>query len=295
MATDLSTSFKDSEFLNRSTDPKYIDIMADEYSCICRVPINGTYENWKKPKNKKKNVFGSIPCWDESHVVLHLTSDGANYINANYISGFELKRKFIATEQPIASTLVNFWTMVFQENTRVIVMLNGSEEEAQQSYPYLSPSQSEIISGDFTIKQKEINLETYYTETVLIITHLKTGESKRVSHLKFLNWPEHTFPHEEEILQFLRIMNERNAEFFTDAEKNNQRMPGPIVVHGHAGIRRTATFCAIDTCLFEAVVKRTVSIPSVVLRIRQQRNFSFPGLSYYIFVHSVLLYFLAYF
>ncbi|KAG8039250.1 hypothetical protein G9C98_003557 [Cotesia typhae] len=295
MTIDFFTPFQEFEFLNRATWPNYIDIMAYEYSCICQVPLNGTYENWKKPKNKKKNVFGNIPCWDDSRVVLHQTNDGSDYINANYISGFELKKKFIATEQPIASTLGNFWTMVFQENTCVIVMLNGSEEEAQQSYPYLFPSQSEIIAGDFIIKQKEINLETYYTETVLIITHLKTGGSKRVSHLKYLNWPEHTFPHEKEILQFVRIMNERNAEFIIDAEMNNQRMPGPIVVHGNAGIRRTVTFCAIDICLFEAVIKRTVSIPSVVLRTRQQRNFSFPALSYYMYVHSVLLYFLSYF
>ncbi|CAG17386.1 PTPM [Bracoviriform congregatae] len=293
MNTDLFAPFQNFEFLARSTHPKYTDVIADEYSRICQEPLNGTYENWKKPKNKNKNLFRNIPCWDNSRVVLHQTNDGADYINGNYVSGFELKRKFIATEQPMASTLGNFWTMIWEENTRVIVMLNGSEEEAQQSYPYLSSSQTDIISGDFKIKQKERNEEKDYTETVLIITHLNTGQSKRVSHFKYLHWPEHTFPHEEDILKFLEIINNRNAEFFIEAEEYHQRMPGAIVVHGNAGIRRTTAFCAIDSCLYEAVVKKTVSIPSVVLRIRQQRNFSFPGLSYYIYVHSVLLHFLV--
>ncbi|CAH2100798.1 unnamed protein product [Euphydryas editha] len=213
MNTNLFAPLKDTEFVIRSTHPKYTDIIADEYFRICQEPIKGTYENWKKPKNKNKNLFGNIPCWDNSRVVLHQTSDGADYINGNYVSGFDLQRKFIATEQPMVSTLGNFWTMIWKENTRVIVMLNGSEEEAQQSYLYLSPSQTEIISGDFKIKQKEIHEEKDYTETEIIITHLHAGQSKKVSHLKYLNWPEHTFPHEEDILQFLVMMNKKNEEF----------------------------------------------------------------------------------
>ncbi|CAH2101441.1 unnamed protein product [Euphydryas editha] len=145
MNTNLFAPLKDTEFVIRSTHPKYTDIIADEYFRICQEPIKGTYENWKKPKNKNKNLFGNIPCWDNSRVVLHQTSDGADYINGNYVSGFDLQSKFIATEQPMVSTLGNFWTMIWEENTRVIVMLNGSEEEAQQSYLYLSPSKTDNL------------------------------------------------------------------------------------------------------------------------------------------------------
>ncbi|CAG4969490.1 unnamed protein product [Colias eurytheme] len=100
-----------------------------------------------------------------------------------------------------------------EQNSRVIVMLNGSEEESQETYAYLSPSQIEVASGDFVIKQTEINLEPSYTETVLIITHSRTGESKKISHLKYLNWPEHQFPDEEDILKFVVMMNIKKNNF----------------------------------------------------------------------------------
>ncbi|KAH0557369.1 hypothetical protein KQX54_004798 [Cotesia glomerata] len=220
MNTDLFAPLKDFEFLNRS---------------FCTL-IRSTPTSW----------LTSTPASDDSRVVLHQTSDGADYINGNYISRFGLKRKFIVTEQPMPSTLGNFWSMIWEENTRVIVMLNGSEEEEQQSYPYLTPSQIDIISGDFKIKQKERNEEKDYTETVLIITHLHTGQSKRVIHLKYLKWSEHTFPDKEDILQFLAMMNERNEDFFKETYEYNLRMPGAIVVHGHAGVRRTATVIKHD-------------------------------------------------
>ncbi|CAH1634708.1 unnamed protein product [Spodoptera littoralis] len=63
-----------------------------------------------------------------------------------FISGFELSSKFIAAEEPIANTMGNFWTMIWEQNTRVIVMLNGSKEQLRTSYPYLSSSQVDTIS-----------------------------------------------------------------------------------------------------------------------------------------------------
>ncbi|KAG8039247.1 hypothetical protein G9C98_003554, partial [Cotesia typhae] len=69
-------------------------------------------------------------------------------------------------------------------------------------------------------------------------------------------------------------------------------LPGPIVVHGSKSIGRTCTFCAIDSCLYQLVGTATISVSSVVLKIRQQRNFNIPSVRQYIFIHMLLHYYL---
>ncbi|CAH2098482.1 unnamed protein product [Euphydryas editha] len=156
-----------------------METLAQEYSEICQL---STYEHWKS-----KNII-------RSRVVLQQARE------------CDLQRKYIATEEPITSNLENLWNKIRKKNTRVIVMINGSEQESD---PYISPSQNEIIAGDFKIKTIERNEEIYYTETIIIITHLPTGRLNKVSHFKYLNWPENEFPHGEEIMMFLGIINKK--------------------------------------------------------------------------------------
>ena len=59
---------------------------------------------------------------------------GSDYINANYISG-EVpgsERRYIATQGCLPETVDDFWKMIWQENTRVIVMTTN---EGKVSHP----------------------------------------------------------------------------------------------------------------------------------------------------------------
>ena len=60
---------------------------------------------------------------------------GSDYINANYISG-EVpgsERRYIATQGSMPGTVADFWKMVWQENTRVIVMTTNEVERGRVS------------------------------------------------------------------------------------------------------------------------------------------------------------------
>uniref|UniRef100_A0A8D1M437 protein-tyrosine-phosphatase n=2 Tax=Sus scrofa TaxID=9823 RepID=A0A8D1M437_PIG len=53
----------------------------------------------------------------------------SSYINANYIRGYGGEEKvYIATQGPIVSTVGDFWRMVWQEHTPIIVMITNIEE-----------------------------------------------------------------------------------------------------------------------------------------------------------------------
>ncbi|XP_017582096.1 PREDICTED: tyrosine-protein phosphatase non-receptor type 5 isoform X2 [Corvus brachyrhynchos] len=53
----------------------------------------------------------------------------SSYINANYIRGYGGQEKvYIATQGPIVNTVTDFWRMVWQERSPVIVMITNIEE-----------------------------------------------------------------------------------------------------------------------------------------------------------------------
>lgn len=78
------------------------------------------------------------PLVDHTRVVLHGGDPsvvGSDYVNANYISG-EVpgsEKRYIATQGCLPGTVLDFWKMVWQENTRVIVMTTNEVERGRVS------------------------------------------------------------------------------------------------------------------------------------------------------------------
>lgn len=63
---------------------------------------------------------------------------GSDYINANYISG-EVpgsEVRYIATQGCLPGTVNDFWAMVWQAKTRVIVMTTNEVERGRVSYKH---------------------------------------------------------------------------------------------------------------------------------------------------------------
>ena len=49
--------------------------------------------------------------------------DGLDYINANYVPGFNNPKGFLSTQGPLESTVDDFWQMVWEAGSQGIVML----------------------------------------------------------------------------------------------------------------------------------------------------------------------------
>ncbi len=69
---------------------------------------------------------------------------GSDYINANYIKGFG-KSLYIAGQAPISNTLIDFWRMIYEQRSHLLVMLTKLEENRQKKalrceYPCSLPS-----------------------------------------------------------------------------------------------------------------------------------------------------------
>ncbi|ABK63343.1 protein tyrosine phosphatase [Cotesia plutellae polydnavirus] len=292
MANNPLTFLRVSDYIQRAKDPKCIDIIVKEHLQVINLTITSTCDIFYLPRNRRKNRNMKYPCWDISRVVLK-SNNGSDYINANYMAGIDGRCKFIATQEPMATTFDDFWSMIWQENSRIIVMLNGTKQESQPTSPqYFCVTQDHMLK-EFIIKEESIKMESHYMYTQLIILHRSSGESRMIHHFKYFDWIETGVPDVGSFLELLLIVNTQDQYYFKQALLTKQLLPGPIVVHGDVGIGRTAVFYVADLCLYQILHTATVSVPLMVLKARQQRRSSISTLNHYMFLNSFIAFFLV--
>ncbi|KAJ1025217.1 hypothetical protein NDA16_002721 [Ustilago loliicola] len=90
------------------------------------------------------NRYNNIWTYEHSRVRLSkpqsVHDPGSDYLNGSFVQPpreLGSKRRYIATQAPLPSTFDAFWTAVWEQNSRVIVMLTREHESGRlQSHPY---------------------------------------------------------------------------------------------------------------------------------------------------------------
>ena len=83
--------------------------------------------------NKTKNRYANVLAFDDTRVKLSVITgiEGSDYINANFVDGYMLRRAFIATQAPIPDTIPDFWRMIWEQESSTIVMLSKETESGK--------------------------------------------------------------------------------------------------------------------------------------------------------------------
>ncbi|KAM9223240.1 tyrosine-protein phosphatase non-receptor type 2 isoform 4-T4 [Leptosomus discolor] len=81
----------------------------------------------KYPENRNRNRYRDVSPYDHSRVKLQNTEN--DYINASLVVIEEAQRYYILTQGPLPNTCCHFWLMVWQQQTKAVVMLNRTVEK----------------------------------------------------------------------------------------------------------------------------------------------------------------------
>ncbi|XP_045467341.1 tyrosine-protein phosphatase non-receptor type 9 [Harmonia axyridis] len=269
--------------------------LAEEYAEIRARPPDGTFNVAKLKNNLPKNRYTDVLCYDDSRVILSEACDeDGDYIHANFVDGYKQKNAFISTQGPLPKTTAEFWRMVWEQQTLVIVMTTKVMERGRpKCHQYWeSDVDSEATYGIFTVKTIAIEADPDTTVTTLLLTNNRTEESRDVSHWQFTSWPDYGVPTSAKaLLEFLSRVRRKQSIMVSslgDTWAGHPRGP-PIVVHCSAGIGRTGTFCTLDICISRLEEIGTVDIRGTVEKIRSQRAYSIQMPDQYIFCHSALI------
>uniref|UniRef100_A0A7N6FD70 protein-tyrosine-phosphatase n=1 Tax=Anabas testudineus TaxID=64144 RepID=A0A7N6FD70_ANATE len=213
----------------------------------------------QKPENKSKNRYKNILPFDTTRVEISETDPdvpGSDYINANYIRSMheegrhvEEGKVFIATQGCLQNTVIDFWKMVYQENTHVIVMTTKEMERGRNKCVRYWP-----------------DLHATKEFGKVLVRNVDEQRAQDYILRKLENFYTDVFIAPGGVLWFLEEVN-RTQSSIPDT--------GPIVVHCSAGIGRTGTIIVIDILI--DIINRQgldcdIDIPKTIQRVRQQRS-----------------------
>ncbi|XP_056002215.1 receptor-type tyrosine-protein phosphatase mu-like isoform X2 [Ostrea edulis] len=221
-----------------------------------RFPCN----NAKLPENIPKNRFKTTFPYDHSRIQLKTTK--SDYINANFIHGVAGHNEYIASQGPKQNTLSDFWTMIWQENVRQIVMLtNLREGNKVKCVKYWADIGGLVTSGVVALRTVEEKHYAFYIIRKFRVTNKELKKTHMVTQYHYTAWPDHGTP------EPLCLVNFHDHVTRTKAKVD----VGPTLVHCSAGIGRTGTYIAIDALHRAGKKDKKINIAEYVKKMRENR------------------------
>ncbi|XP_067830482.1 receptor-type tyrosine-protein phosphatase H-like isoform X2 [Heptranchias perlo] len=256
---------------------------AEEYQSLSNVGTEQSKKAAQDMDNKGKNRYINVLPYDATRVNLtpQLDSSTSDYINANYMPGYKIDKEFIAAQGPLPSTVVDFWRMIWEQKSEVIVMLTNCVELNRVKCEHYWPlDYTPCTYGDITVTVTSENILPEWTLRKFIIKEAGHSDTRIVSHLHFTAWPDHGVPETtEKLIEFRQLIrNHLNS---------NQR--GSPVIHCSAGVGRTGTLIALDCLLQQIQQEGVVDVYGIVHRMRLHRPLMVQTEPQYVFLHQCIL------
>ncbi|NP_001081987.1 protein tyrosine phosphatase receptor type F L homeolog precursor [Xenopus laevis] len=217
------------------------------------------------PCNKFKNRLVNIMPYELSRVSLQPIRgvEGSDYINASFIDGYRQQKGYIATQGPLAETTEDFWRMLWEHNSTIVVMLTKLREMGREKCHQYWPAERSARYQYFVVDpMAEYNMPQYILREFKV-TDARDGQSRTIRQFQFTDWPEQGVPKTGEgFIDFIGQVHKTKEQFGQD---------GPITVHCSAGVGRTGVFITLSIVLERMRYEGVVDMFQTVKTLRTQR------------------------
>ncbi|CAG8446766.1 5259_t:CDS:2 [Ambispora gerdemannii] len=300
----VAQKFHDIELTEQKRLHSLMLLNANQVTADCPFSITAGME--KGAKNRYNNIWP----YDHARVKLNQPGEGGcDYVNASFIQAKGCDTRYIATQGPLPATYDDFWRVIWEQNSRVIVMLTKEEEAGRiQCHRYWSQcTKSPCMFGSMScILISETNpwvTADGKLDTTIIIRkfHLQnttepSAPPREITQIHFLGWPDFGIP--ESPCQLLKLIDTANEIQSRAAQSSSLQAIGPMIVHCSAGCGRTGAFCTIDTVLKQLKSAKTTGqnidlsvdiIKATVESFREQRLSMVQTLRQFAFCYEAVL------
>ncbi|XP_071534485.1 uncharacterized protein [Panulirus ornatus] len=246
------------------------------------VPLNQP-DKCDVPGSASKNRYRTVLPNEATRVRLHTGDPATEYINANFVRGYDgEERAYIVTQGPLAHTVADLWRLVMQERCPAVVMITRLKEKQRvKCEPYV-PAHTAIY-GLVTVTVTQVIQKSGYTIRKVF---LQCGQDTHETlHFWYTAWPDHKAPTDPDQLLALALQ----VDHIRKAGEGEQQ--GPVVVHCSAGIGRSGCFVAISIAINQLLEEDCVDILGIVCQMRLDRGGMVQTGEQYEFIHrAVALY-----
>ncbi|KPI99310.1 Tyrosine-protein phosphatase non-receptor type 3 [Papilio xuthus] len=268
--------------------------------------------------NLAKNRYRDIAPYDSTRVVLKNGPTG-DYINASYINmeipNSDIMLTYIATQGPLASTVGDFWQMVWESESSLIVrrcpVAERGRAKCHQYWPKVGTGPLNATDSLTIVTHSEHNLGHYIRREMTIKD--ADGASRNVTQLQYTAWPDHGVPEDAaafisftQLCSKLRnhraVMPRSEEEMWAEGVVGVEGVVGaedvvgaervveaPLVVHCSAGVGRTGALVLAETALQLLHTHQPLYPLDLVRAMRAQRPMCIQNASQYKFVCESIL------
>uniref|UniRef100_A0A8D0GBC8 Receptor-type tyrosine-protein phosphatase eta n=1 Tax=Sphenodon punctatus TaxID=8508 RepID=A0A8D0GBC8_SPHPU len=254
---------------------------AEEYEELRSVGVNQPKFAAELPENKGKNRYNNVLPYDISRVKLLIQDHPSeDYINANYMPGYNSRREFIAAQGPLPNTMEDFWRMIWEKDICGVVMLTKCVEQGRTKCEEYWPSKHSKRYGDIIVAMTSEIVLPEWTIRDFSVEKSNSTESHAVRQFHFTAWPDHGVPETTDLLSNFRYLVH---------EYMKQNPPTSLLVHCSAGVGRTGTFISIDRLIHQMEMENMVDVYGVVYDLRMHRPLMVQTEDQYIFLNQCVL------
>ncbi|XP_061750368.1 receptor-type tyrosine-protein phosphatase zeta isoform X3 [Nerophis ophidion] len=235
-------------------------------------------------RDRHKNRSGSLLPVESSRVRLSTCAgDTSDYINASYVTGYKYSKEFIITQNPLPHTLKDFWRMIWDHNTRVIVSLPGPQPTEEAAAAIFGPGEGQRVAYEaFTVSHVSENLVCMSNEDLLLVQDFALQATRddyilQVRVYRAPCWPRPDSPISStwELLHLLK--------------DTIWAQEVPTVVQDCLGGVTAGTFCALLTLMRQVDTEGSVDVFQVAKLTNLARPGTFSDLEHVQFVYTALL------
>ncbi|XP_023163376.2 tyrosine-protein phosphatase Lar isoform X4 [Drosophila hydei] len=215
--------------------------------------------------NKHKNRLVHILPYESSRVYLTPIHgiEGSDYVNASFIDGYRYRSAYIAAQGPVQDTAEDFWRMLWEHNSTIVVMLTKLKEMGREKCFQYWPHERSVRYQYYVVDPiAEYNMPQYKLREFKV-TDARDGSSRTVRQFQFIDWPEQGVPKSGDgFIDFIGQVHKTKEQFGQD---------GPITVHCSAGVGRTGVFITLSIVLERMQYEGVLDVFQTVRILRSQR------------------------
>ncbi|XP_071950746.1 receptor-type tyrosine-protein phosphatase T-like [Antedon mediterranea] len=241
-------------------------------------PVEELVSSGKEAQNITQNRFHDVIPLNRTR--LHLltpSTNGGYYINASFCPQYKKANAFITTQSPLSvpvNTCTDFWSMVFDYDSHIIVTLNELEDK---SYARYIPEQvnEQLDYGDYIIKLE--SSERKHSIVKQTLTLQKGKEKRDIYHFICTQWPMGASV--PDLDSFLTLIS--------SVERRQQSCKGyPAIIVCQDGARRCGLYCAVSSIIQKIKEETLVDVYHTVKKLRKSCPYMVDNMEQYQFCYD---------